>query len=666
MTSKVSQRLLLEDWWKVICKNDAHNPDYASLTTLDFYKDTFASLPDLDEYLKTVNRLALQEPVARFSPKCSLHLPDPREPPRVLRAGSSLPGRLAATKFFGYAHLRKVYNLLCEYHAAAHGTYQNNPEATSLMVLACLELWIACNKSALKICPLLSKYHDASVQPSLIRALLQSLILLHKSQLERLKRIESYLDLCSGDLNAARPSVFDSFGKTNAFYVGYYESSLEQQQLYAYIERQANGTRQQKMIELANLQRQHASLKAQADVMVCTYRDVIDTYGHRTRKHTSRKCKKCRKVREYQALEIGVHEWPLPKRITEAQNVVFELRPPKWFPAWRDATAFLLFDVLSLSSSFISKVQKIHELFDYKALMPYRSASRSQKITVVSQAKSFLKSHYRTIKIGSITSDSQVLVDHALHYEYFDPSARVLAGPALLTDKIPRRSTPPQLTSTSYPLFVFHAQCITQAGPPDADNVLRESHAILADPAFSQELMDGVITATSRAAESWQSAEALRAFILIVTRTLQLTTDLITIRQCLEYLVSARKSSKRTAERRRSQSGHRSLGDVRNEPQAHIQTCTLDITVVMLTGLHAGIDDELSLPVVELEQSREAAPADGSEKVEEPDAVLGELAEVFVDHLKRALEDVLHDVGKLVLHQFLRRVRHAKWRESGK
>lgn len=613
--------LVLECRWKVMCKKDARNPDYDSLPTLNFHKDTFAALPDLDNYLEAVTQLDLREPVAAFAPNFSLNLLDAKKLPRIHASNnayhnynlasfeswieSSLDGWLRRN-ISNPSTCEEVCSVLYEYYGAAHGTYHNNPEAISLMILTCLELWIACNKSALNICPMLSEYLEASVQPSLVRALLQSLILPHKSQLERLNRIESYLDLCSSNSKILMPSVFDNFGEQNAFYVRYYNTSQEQQQLHNLIESQAHKARQEKRVELASLQSMHANLKAQADVMSCTQRVFSDRWGYQTTEHAW-DCKRCKTIQEYRALHIEVHEWPLPKGIRNEQSVIFELAPPKWLPAWRDATIFLLFNVLSMSYMNKTKLQEKHELFDYEALRRHCSAPQSQKITAVSQAKSFLKSHYRTIRIDSITDDSQVLVNHGLYYEYFNSSAGVLAGPAMLTETIPRQcmlklpskdstmqpflyrpahnpSGPPpnaviasqhdcpqEMTLAEFrelcvlPLgfklqwqnilrqlhapsvdfnqlstFVFHAQCITQAGPPKTDDILRASHAILADPTLSQQLMGGVVTATSRVAESWQSAEALRTFILIATRVLQLTTDSITNRHCQEYLASAR------------------------------------------------------------------------------------------------------------------------------
>jgi hypothetical protein len=47
---------------------------------------------------------------------------------------------------------------------------------------------------------------------------------------------------------------------------------------------------------------------------------------------------------------------------------------------------------------------------------------------------------------------------------------------------------------------------------------------------------------------------------------------------------------------------------------------------------------------------------DSPQEVEKLNSMLGELREVFVDHLESALEDVLHNYGNLIFHERLRSV----------
>lgn len=97
----------------------------------------------------------------------------------------------------------------------------------------------------------------------------------------------------------------------------------------------------------------------------------------------------------------------------------------------------------------------------------------------------------------------------------------------------------------------------------------------------------------------------------------------------------------------------RLLGDVRDKLQAHVKARSLDITIIVLAGPHASVNNELELAVVQLKQRGEAVKVDRSEQVEEFHAVLRELRKVLVDHVQRAFKDVLHNDGYLILHETL-------------
>lgn len=74
-------------------------------------------------------------------------------------------------------------------------------------------------------------------------------------------------------------------------------------------------------------------------------------------------------------------------------------------------------------------------------------------------------------------------------------------------------------------------------------------------------------------------------------------------------------------------------GHIIDELHQHGKTSAFDFTVVMLAGPEARIDDKLELPLIELEQSREAAVIDGFEKLEKLYSVLRVFGEVLVDHV---------------------------------
>jgi hypothetical protein len=80
-------------------------------------------------------------------------------------------------------------------------------------------------------------------------------------------------------------------------------------------------------------------------------------------------------------------------------------------------------------------------------------------------------------------------------------------------------------------------QCIYQSGPSDG-NVLRESHRIFSDDAKIASLVDHTNVAIDRVKQNWESAQALRLFVAILTRTLSLNAAVAN--RCLELLAKVR------------------------------------------------------------------------------------------------------------------------------
>ena len=86
---------------------------------------------------------------------------------------------------------------------------------------------------------------------------------------------------------------------------------------------------------------------------------------------------------------------------------------------------------------------------------------------------------------------------------------------------------------------------------------------------------------------------------------------------------------------------------------AHAQTGILYLSVVMLASPHARVNDKFELAAVQFKKRRETVEVDGFQKLEEFHSVLWILGEVFVDHLKRAFKDILHDCRHFIGHETL-------------
>lgn len=121
--------------------------------------------------------------------------------------------------------------------------------------------------------------------------------------------------------------------------------------------------------------------------------------------------------------KIEVYEWPLPSSGAAAKTVVFELKCPIEFAEWREATFAILHDMFTLTSTK-SKTPQVHAMLrDYMATKGIQGDKLTNRITLGSTTKSFLKSHYRHISIPTV--ESKVCVSHGLTWGLHDKDNHV-------------------------------------------------------------------------------------------------------------------------------------------------------------------------------------------------------------------------------------------------
>lgn len=97
----------------------------------------------------------------------------------------------------------------------------------------------------------------------------------------------------------------------------------------------------------------------------------------------------------------------------------------------------------------------------------------------------------------------------------------------------------------------------------------------------------------------------------------------------------------------------RILGHVVYQLDAHAQTGILHLSIVMLASPHARVNDKLELAAIQFEKRWETVEVDSFQKLEELHSMLWILGEVFVDHLKCALKNILHDCRHFIGHETL-------------
>jgi hypothetical protein len=164
----------LEDSWRGVIRQSSSHWDEAWVAKLKFNKDIDYSLRGLETWIQGIfNRQCLLAP-ANFQPLSKLLQFQPLELPSL--AGPVNPEfriyDLAAcehwvdvnleswlqTHLGGQDTCQHLGKLMHSYHEVASYIYSGNLEALSLMHLTMLELWIACDKSAIHIHSLLADY----------------------------------------------------------------------------------------------------------------------------------------------------------------------------------------------------------------------------------------------------------------------------------------------------------------------------------------------------------------------------------------------------------------------------------------------------------------------------------------------------------------------------
>ncbi|KAB5554451.1 hypothetical protein GE09DRAFT_1173514 [Coniochaeta sp. 2T2.1] len=591
----------------------ASEPDLPTedLQALEFAKDSVLQMEGLDDYTQFVRESASSEMLRHtFSPpKLTTKFPTDILPVIPTSGEEVSIYVLAAFEHWVPSHLADWLNTnisdpamcarllrpLRQYHDAASGEYKGNPESISIMLLTCLELWVACDKSAIHQHPLLLDY-----SPGIPSTLLRSLLLPLKAQLQRLSRLEDYLAEREGRAKSGYPSPLSKFGVRNSFAVRHYASSKALQDLRVSIEEWASDKREIKLKELAQKKAEYARLINLHDSLKCEYRDVYDSSYNFTKKnvHVESSCNRCVQREKAKNMKINLDEWPLPQGDMQAQATVFELDCPMSFNAWRDATLFLIMGVLQ--SKYTDARDSAHDYGPSYCLSKFVRTS-PQRLRLVSTSKPHVVTHRRSMLVSD-ASVVNICVNNGLIYQYYDKTRNCFASDVTTTEDIPKMCTyslrdykslqgficrPPSrphgpmpnhviaeqhscpsemslekfkslgtlplgvrlqwsniLVQMSLPSVDFKQmdttlvilQVIHQAGPNSVNGIARDGHVDLEDEIFGRQLGRALFAGLERIKENWESRHALESFIAISTRLLSLCGSEEVSESCRRYL----------------------------------------------------------------------------------------------------------------------------------
>ncbi|TKA22406.1 hypothetical protein B0A50_07912 [Salinomyces thailandicus] len=592
----------LADRWKVIQLKDGRELDLAALSLLDFEADTHADLPELEKYIMELQSHQDEAERASFSPSSALikHSPDtlPRLPSSNSEESCYATANLQQFEQWISTYLDRwvlsnlhegtceaLYQLMLDYHRLATEHYTRNPEATSVMLLTMFELWIACDRVAVSINPLLAEYN-----PEIPPGILQDMLLPFYYQMERLVVVESYLENRAATSPYKHSTMLFETHSAASFAIRFFDQSASHQGLLAEIQQQANQTRLAKRREFETTKSEYHEFNAIYSQTSCAFfTKIIDRWTDppETEQQHAHDCKKCLYKRKRDALKITVHEWPLPHDPREAKAIVFEADVPPWLSFWRDARLFILQDVLKGECDAVESTSSYRlSQTDPHLSRQYFRGSRSHRVDLLSVCKPFTVSHYREKKMTSALLESDVCVANGLRYKYYDATSGRYIGNLEYGDSVARSCTytlsnkqlqdcifrqssspdgstpntvianqdtcPDNMTLeefkdlASIPLghhiqwanmmvqlampsvdfkkvdtTLVFLQCIYQTGPPNGE-AMREAHSMFRAGTRVGFVLEHVKAAIERIKQNWESAQALSLFVAILTRTLSL------------------------------------------------------------------------------------------------------------------------------------------------
>ncbi|OAR02436.1 hypothetical protein LLEC1_04029 [Akanthomyces lecanii] len=573
-------------------------------------KDQRFAYPDLDKFVRSIGLRKSHVADHKFSPSWRMPISSASKLPTI---PSTSCNKRAVFDLLEFEHWvvtsldswltpnigaketpGQILRAMKEYHAAARSHYTSNPEATSLMVLNLLELWIACDKSACEQYRLLHHF-----DPEISHEILQSLILPAKRDNERLHQIEKYMKSRKKRAEVYRnPSVFSAFGKKECFAVQFFATSSEHQALKQKIEDEAVIKKEKKRRDFLAAKEKYDSYIIRSKTLSHEFIEKINRRGYKKEYH-DRNCSRCEIERDAASMKIEIHEWPLPSVTHEAQNVVFELKLPVAFSGWRDATAYMISSVCQFAKTPSTQGQKEDKLSDY--LRNDYASNNYRRFVLISTTKSNNRTHRKSQAV-STASQADILLKNGLQFHYYDADQSDWAGSFRETGTVAQNCTHKLSPSCSSLQKFLHRPCQSpngekpncvisrqsecpehmsleefkamaslpcgyrvqwlnvltqlhmptvdfanhdvlrilqqisgQAGPPD-DGAYRAGHRLLEDETFTLACLDGLETSLNKIADNWESYYAVSGFITLAARLLSFSTTAQTSAKCLQFL----------------------------------------------------------------------------------------------------------------------------------
>ncbi|KAF9235916.1 hypothetical protein BU15DRAFT_64461 [Melanogaster broomeanus] len=348
-----------------------------------------------------------------------------------------------------------------KYSSEARKAYKNNPEDLSVMFLTTIELWVALDKIVVEKIPMLQDY-----SPEIPLAILETLLLRKPENLDRLRRAYEYIRDRHRDSQARGGwSVFSNPVNDNNFAVRYYKTSDRLKTLNSRIENDARRAREEKLEELRRKNEEHAELGRQ-----------IAAQDH-----------------SFYAAAA------LPGGVT--------------------TTFHLLVDLCSSSQP----EQPYILLDNYFALLPYHEKHPRSRVTLASDTKPFIISHYKIHPsltreyLKSTSHTSNEVIDLSLHE--FTAFGHLRSGSCLQWLNILREIRARTLTFRRNEVHLLLAQAAGQVGPLSEEGEWAW-HRELSDPFFCDAMLGELESLVLGVEANWLEGLTMSMVSFLISRLL--------------------------------------------------------------------------------------------------------------------------------------------------
>ncbi|KAF2758009.1 hypothetical protein EJ05DRAFT_464946 [Pseudovirgaria hyperparasitica] len=283
------------------------------------------------------------------------------------------------------------------------------PDQRSIFVLSVFDLWAEMDKWLAVACPLTVQY-DIMFTPELLNVLQLSL----RIDQERLRVIQEYMFDRKQNCRYPGRNMLSSIDD-QCFAVNFVSEQPDLQALRAKIQKTSTKRRVAKEREWAEACTEYDMHAKGASKGSCVCR--TDMNGARIVKG----CTRCWHWRMQKRMKMTCHEDYLSADEVQSGVTVFELGTPHHIEMYRQVVWKILLDLAYPGRPVQSSVPSM-ELDNYSQLGPYRR-KRSTSITLASQKKSFLQTHFSSQRMKVELKD--ILLPNGLKFAYYDSEAKI-------------------------------------------------------------------------------------------------------------------------------------------------------------------------------------------------------------------------------------------------